>query len=136
MSQRIGQQATNVWIWTILISMAAAVSLLLIWSGAREMATHGRADTISIIQFTIGVVSLVLVVKAIMDISRMREELSKEKVLGPIVTVVQCLDCNTKMERTFKDGEYVGKLTGENCRNCGSSKVIVKLIYTKTSRSE
>ncbi len=137
MSQQNGRQkASSVWIWATLVSIAAAVSVLLIWSGAREMATHGRADTISMIQFTIGVVSLMLVVKAIVDMSKMREELAKERVLGPVITIVQCLDCNTKMERTFKDGEYVGKLTGENCKNCGSSRVIVRLIYTKAPRSE
>ncbi len=50
-----------------------------------------------------------------------------------VFSLLKCRRCGEEIERSFKKGEYVGKLTEEKCPKCGD-KMFVKYIYMRKPR--
>ncbi len=118
----------------ILMSLGlAAFSLIIIYYGVR---TGSRAETPGMdawFQVLFGVTGLMLSLKMVYDVLRMK--ISPEEEEPTMISRLQCVECGHWTEREFKQGEYVGLLTGERCPKCGG-EMFVAAIYAKRPRKQ
>lgn len=81
------------------------------------------------------ILSIVIAIFAFMFSNRGMRRANYLSKPPEIHTELICIECGFKEIRRFKEGDYIGKDTGEKCKKCGGGTQI-SLIYTLTSPVE
>ncbi|MDK2372695.1 MAG: hypothetical protein QI197_04885 [Candidatus Korarchaeota archaeon] len=108
------------------------ISVLFFYMGFSSLQEGNTND--AILNIVMGVAGMGIAVKVAYDMAKAR--LAYQEEHQEIFTELHCTNCGRKMLRTFKEGDFVGKLsTDDKCPKCGSSMLIVS-IFAKTPKQK
>ncbi len=115
-------------LWALILVVISLISLAFIYLGWDSMLN--QEDYVNgPFYLLMGIAGLGIAGKIAYDMSKMRAQ--KEEREQKIFTHLECVNCGWKLEREFREGDYVGRVSpNDKCPKCGSS-MRVMAIYTR-----
>jgi len=131
MSRSQERYDVNISLFFFLLGFLLFVSITLLFNGISEINSGGSKLYNGVMSLLLGIFGFVLVAY---NVNKLRHRLSFPSVisLGPrVVTVEVCRKCGNRVERLFKEGDFIyGK--GSKCNKCNSEEpMIIEAIYLK-----
>ncbi len=120
-------------IWIVALVATLLVSLLLIYMGIDSFTKNDLAN--GAFNMLMGVAGIGIAIKLAYDLSKMKLAYEEEK--QEFLTELKCTACGRKMLRPFREGDYVGKVSGEDrCPQCDSSMVLTAIFARTPSKKK
>lgn len=118
-------------IWILSLTGILIISAVFLYLGLSNL---GKSTGESILNIVMGIAGMGIAAKVGYDMLRARMSFREE--VFEVLTELRCENCGEKILREFKEGDYVGKVSGEiKCPKCQNSLSIMA-IYSKTPKGK
>ncbi len=115
-------------LWALILVVISLISMAFIYLGWDSLLNQN--DYVNgPFYILMGVAGLGIAGKIAYDMSKMRSQ--KEDREQKVFTHLECTNCGWKLEREFREGDFVGRISpNDKCPKCGSPMRIMA-IYTR-----